>query len=256
MEKPLFWLNGASSGIGYAVAENLAKQGAALILASRSQEKLEAKKKLLEKLGAYSVETVLFDVSQKMDEGTIETHLKGRKIMGLLLNGGGPRPGPILSFTTEDMASANELLVAGPTRFLLSMLNHMVPHKSSVVAITSSAVKEPVRGLNLSAIYRAAFVVLLKNLSKEIGHMGIRINNVAPGKILTEHLEKLIQGAAQKNNTSVELEKESWEKVSALNRIGSPEEIANVIEFLLTEKSSFVNGQTIFVDGNSTESYF
>lgn len=113
-----------------------------------------------------------------------------------------------------------------------------------------------VRELNLSAIYRTAFVVLLKNLASELGETGIRINNVAPGKISTEHLENMIKAAAEKNTTSIEQEKKTWNECSVLNRMGTPQEVANVVSFLFSPDASFVNGQTIFVDGSSTKGYF
>ena len=256
LNENLFWLNGASSGIGFAVAEKLARHGASLILASRSLEKLQEKKKSLIKLGASTVEIVVFDVSKKIEEEKLSAILEGRKISGLLLNAGGPRSGKITSLIQEDFEQANQLLVAGPAQFLISMLKHMVPKKSSIVAITSSAVKEPVRELNLSAIYRTAFVVLLKNLASEIGETGVRINNVAPGKISTEHLSNMIKSLAQKNSTSIEDEEKVWSQCSVLNRMGTPQEAANVVSFLFSQESSFINGQTIFVDGSSTKSYF
>lgn len=251
----LFWLTGSSSGIGYAVAENLASKGASLIISSRSKEKLEEKKISLLKQGAHSVECVDFDVSKKMNDEKISSLLKGRQIQGLLLNASGPRSGKITSLTEEDFNNANQLILAGPSQFLLSMLPHMIPKNSSVVAITSSSVKEPVRELNLSAIYRSAFVVLLKNLAAEIGHTGIRINNVAPGKILTEHLEHMIQATALKNSTSIEEEKKIWSECSVLNRMGTPQEVASVVSFLMSPEASFINGQTILVDGSSTKGY-
>jgi 3-oxoacyl-[acyl-carrier protein] reductase len=250
----LFWITGASSGMGYAVAQDLAVKKAALIISSRSIEKLDARKKELLELGASSVETVELDLSQKKASEKIQAVLINRKISGLLLNAGGPKSGKASTLQYQDFLDANQLLVAGPANFLISMIPYMDPNNSSVVAITSSAVKEPVRELNLSAIYRSAFVVFLKNLAGEIGHLGIRVNNVAPGKIATEHLEKMIGALAQKNGISVEEETKSWSSVAALNRMGTPQEIAKVVTFLFSDEASFVNGQTILVDGLVTES--
>jgi 3-oxoacyl-[acyl-carrier protein] reductase len=255
-QQKLFWLSGASSGIGYAVAAKLASEGASLILSARSHQKLKDKQESLLQLGAHSVELMELDVANKIEEETISSFLKERKVHGLLLNAGGPKSGKITSLNYEDFIQANQLLVAGPAQFLLCMLKHMAPNQSSVVAITSSAVKEPVRELNLSAIYRTAFVVMLKNLAREMGPLGIRINNVAPGKILTEHLEKMAKMAALQKSSSLEEEMKAWEVCAAMNRMGSPEEVGNVVAFLMSPESSFISGQTIVVDGNSTQGYF
>lgn len=254
--KKLFWLTGSSSGMGYAVARDLATKGASLIISSRSLEKLNDKKNELQKLGAASVETVACDLAQEDAAQKIAKVLGSRKINGLLLNAGGPKSGAPSSLQYQDFLDANKLLVAGPAHFLISMLPYMESHNSSVVAITSTAVKEPVRELNLSAIYRSALVVFLKNLANEVGHLGIRINNVAPGKIATEHLGKMIATLAQKNGISVDEETKSWSSVAALNRMGAPEEIAKVVTFLFSDDASFISGQTILVDGCSTKSYF
>lgn len=252
----VFVLTGASSGMGLAVAESLAAKSAELVIASRSIEKLEAQKHNLEKRGARRVELVSLDMSQPNAASHVINVLGQRKIRGLLLNAGGPKSGPIAALEYQDFVSANQLLVAGPAQFLISLIAHLEPQRSSVVSITSTSVKEPVRELNLSAIYRSAFVVLLKNLASELGPKGIRINNVGPGKISTEHLEKMIQANAQKNNVSLDTEKALWEECSVLNRMGTPEEVANVIVFLMSPEASFINGQTILVDGSSTKSYF
>lgn len=252
----LFWLTGASTGMGYAIAQELASQGAHLILSSRSEEKLKLAKEALLKSGASSVEIAVIDLSQEAASDKIEKVLHGRKLNGLLLNAGGPKGGPISSLNYQDFIQANQLILAGPAQFLISMIPYFEPHQSSVVAITSTSVREPVGQLNLSAIYRSGLVVFLKNLASEVGHLGIRINNVGPGKIGTEHLEKLIGMQAEKNGISMDEEKKAWGSVAALNRIGEPQEIAKVVSFLFSSDASFVNGQTILVDGCSTKSYF
>lgn len=251
----LFLLTGASSGMGYAVACELAGRGASLIIASRSREKLQKKQSNLYDLGAKHVEIIDFDLSQIASHEKILKTLDGRKLNGLLLNAGGSKSGRILNLTHQDYLDANELLVAGPTYLLTSLIPQLEPNNSSVVAITSTTVKEPLGELNLSAIYRSALVVLLKNLAYEVGHLGIRINNVAPGKIATEHLEHMMHVNADKNKRSFEDEKKLWGAYAAGNRMGTPEEVAKVITFLMSPDASFVNGQTIVVDGCSTKSY-
>jgi 3-oxoacyl-[acyl-carrier protein] reductase len=251
----LFWLTGASSGIGYAVAKELAEKKVSLIISSRNADKMGTKIDELKLLGAHSVETVPINIANGNSKGKIIEILKGRKINGLLLNGGGYPGKKLTEHDYNDFLEGNKNILAGPAQFLLDILPYFANENSSVVAITSTSVKEPVGQLHLSAIYRTGFVVFLKNLAHEIGHTGIRINNIAPGATATEHMENLIQISSKNNNISLEESRLAWESRAALNRIGKPEEIAKVITFLLSKEASFVNGQTIFVDGCSTKSY-
>lgn len=252
----LFLLTGASSGMGFAVASELAARGASLIIASRSREKLQQRADELRAFGAKSVEIVDFDLSDIGSHKKIFEILNSRQLNGVLLNAGGSKSGRILNLTHQDFVDANELLLAGPTQLLVSLVPHLAPHNSSVVSITSTTVKEPLGELNLSAIYRTALVVLLKNLAYEVGSLGIRINNVAPGKIATEHLEHMMQTNAEKNHRTFEEEKKLWGAYASINRMGTPNEVAKVVVFLMSPEASFVNGQTIVVDGCSTKSYF
>lgn len=251
----LFWLTGASSGIGYAVAKELAEKKTHLIISSRNAENMGKKIDELKQLGAKSVETVSINLSEGNFKGKISDTLKGRKINGLLLNSGGYPGKKLTEHNYQDFLEGNKNILAGPAQFLLDMLPFMEHHNSSIVAITSTSVKEPVGELHLSAIYRTGLVIFLKNLAHEIGNTGIRINNVGPGSTATEHLENLINNVAKNNNISIEKSRAAFESKSALNRMGKPEEIAKTVCFLMSKDASFINGQTIFVDGCSTKSY-
>lgn len=254
-ENDLFWLTGASSGIGYAVAKELAQKKAQLIISSRSADKMDAKINELKQLGAKSVETISIDIALGNSKEKVARTLNGRKLNGVLINGSG-YPGKKLSdHNYNDFIEGNKNILAGPAQFVLDILPFCEEQNSSIVAITSTSVKEPVGQLHLSAIYRTGFVIFLKNLAHEIGNKGIRINNVGPGATATEHMENLVKISSKENNKSIEETKKTWEKRASLNRMGTPEEVAKVITFLMSKDASFVNGQTILVDGCSTQSY-
>ncbi|WGL61136.1 SDR family oxidoreductase [Pigmentibacter sp. JX0631] len=251
----LFWLSGASSGIGYAVAEELAKKKASIIISSRNANKISDKIGILKNLGASSIELVDLDISEDEAKNTINNTLKGRKLAGVLVNGGAYTGKKLVEYKYEDFLQSNKNILAGPAQFILNILPFCEHNNSSIVAITSTSVKEPVGLLHMSAIYRSGLVVFLKNLAHEIGHTGIRINNVGPGSTATEHIEHLIESSAITTNTNAEIIRKNFESRSALNRMADPSEIAKVVTFLFSKDASFINGQTILVDGCSTRSY-
>lgn len=254
-EKQLYWLCGASSGIGFAVAEELAQKKAKLIISSRHADNMKEKREKLKSLGALSVETVNLDISEDHSKEIIKNILKKRKVNGVLINGGGYPGKKLLEHNYQDFLQGNKNMLAGPAQFILNILPYCEQNNSSIVAITSTSVKEPVGLLNLSAIYRTGLVIFLKNLAHEIGNTGIRINNVGPGSTATEHIEKLITHSANLSNSPTEEIRKNFEKRSALQRMAAPSEIAKVVTFLFSQDASYINGQTILVDGCSTRSY-
>jgi 3-oxoacyl-[acyl-carrier protein] reductase len=250
-----FWLSGASSGLGYAVAEALADRGASLILSSRTAGAMGERVKALETRGAAHVETLDLDITDPAAGARAKKHLGGRTLRGLLVNGGGARSGKTTSLAHEDFVKANEILLAGPASFMLALVPSMETPGGSVVAITSAAVREPVGELNLSAIYRSGLVVLLKNLARELAPVGVRVNNVAPGFTATDHVMDLAEKAAHAQSRATTDVTREWASGSAMGRMGEPEEIAHVVRFLFSREASFVTGQTILADGCSTRSY-
>ena len=121
-ENDLFWLTGASSGIGYAVAKELAQKNVRLIISSRSADKMDSKIDELKNLGANSVETISIDISQGTAKEKINKTLNGRKLNGVLINGSG-YPGKKLSdHNYHDFLEGNKNILAGPAQFVLDIL--------------------------------------------------------------------------------------------------------------------------------------
>jgi 3-oxoacyl-[acyl-carrier protein] reductase len=120
-----------------------------------------------------------------------------------------------------------------------------------LIAITSLTVKQPVDQLVLSNAVRAGVVGLVKSLANEFGKDGILVNNVGPGYTATARLKELARTQAEVAGVSEEEIFRRWATGSPLNRIARPEEVADAIVWLASERASFITGQTILVDGGA-----
>lgn len=239
-------LTGASSGIGFAVARRLAEEGYVLILGSRRPEEAVDK---LQAMGA-TVVGVAGDLAEEQTARLLiaEAERLGR-LDALFLNHGGPPIKSVLEVADEEWESYFRLMVMGPMRlFRLSVPLFRKNGGGRVVAVTSYTAKSPYPGIVLSNALRAALVNALKTAALELGREGILINLVAPGYILTDRIREWNESyAAQEGTSPEEIARRSTEGIP-LGRYGTPDEIAEVIAFLLT-KNSYVSGQQLLVDG-------
>ena len=227
---------GASSGLGLASAESLAREGANVAMLARRRDLLEEN---ATRIGALAVPG---DVRDAEDVGravaaTVDA-FGGVDIV--VWNGGGPPPGPAVEVTDESIRSALELLVVPAVR----LVGHCLPHlerspAGRIVGITSLAAKEPTAHLALSNAIRPGLTGWFKTLASELGPKGITVNCVAPGRIATARLEELY-GEAPGPEVFAEI---------PLGRWGTPEEFGDVVCFLASDRARYVSGTTVVVDG-------
>jgi 3-oxoacyl-[acyl-carrier protein] reductase len=242
----------SSEGIAYAAAESFAAEGARLAMCSRDGEKLnKAAEEIRARHGA-EVLTEPFDVTDAAAVQRFVDHVAERfgGVDVCVTNAGGPPAKMFLETTSEEWQRAVDLNLMSIVHFARAVLPYMQKKKwGRIVTITSVSVRQPVYDLVYSNAVRAGVLGLVKSLSNEFGKDGITVNNVAPGYTVTERLKDLAAKRAKEAGVSDSEYLKSMGAEAALGRVGQPEEIADAIVWLASDRASYITGQTLLVDG-------
>lgn len=243
----------SSKGLGRAVAEELAAEGARVVLCARGAEALEATRQALRADGA-DVVAVQADLSDPLEvERVIAAGVDAFGPIDILVtNTGGPPPGPFESHTPEDWRQAVRQNLDSVLNLTRGVLPDMKERRwGRIVNVTSVAVKQPVDGLILSNSIRAAVTGFAKTLANETAAFGVTVNNVMPGYTRTERLDQLATDIAERTGGTPDEAFAAWESQVPMGRVGEPRELAAVVAFLASERASYITGTSIAVDGGA-----
>ncbi len=249
---------GASSkGLGKAIALGLAQEGAKVAICARNSGTLEETATHIRNATGSEVLAVPTDVS-KLDQvetliGKVLSHFGGIDI--LVNNAGGPRAGRFDDLLEEDYHTAVHLNLMSTINLCRSVVPIMRRRGSGrIINLTSVSVKQPVDGLMLSNMARTGVIGFAKTLATELAPDNILVNNVCPGIIFTDRIKQLATVRAEEAGISYEATLEKMTADIPLGRIGDPEEFANLVVFLASEKASYITGTTIQADGGMVKS--
>ena len=245
LDNKSFVVGGASSGLGRAVAEQLVAEGARVLLVARNADALQ---EVAQELGNQA-HTCAADVSTTSGVDKVAAVAVDHfgTLDGVLVNAGGPPFGPTLELTDEQWLDAFRLLIGGPVRLLRALASQM-NEGASVLFITSSSVREPIKDLDASNVLRPGVAALVKCLAKELGPR-IRFNSMAPGRIDTARSRSLDEARAADFGISTEEQRSNVSQGIPLGRYGEPAELGKAAAFLLSPAASYITGVSLQVDG-------
>ncbi|MBS1620329.1 MAG: SDR family oxidoreductase [Bacteroidetes bacterium] len=245
---------GSTQGIGLAIAEELALQGAHCTLMARNEASLQSVIGILDSSLRQQHNYLVADFS-KPDEvkNVIELHVKDHPVHILVNNTGGPPAGPAMEVSENDFLKAmNQHLICNHILARAVIPSMKKEGNGRIINIISSSVRIPIHNLMVSNTTRAAVASWAKTLSNEVGQFNITVNSILPGFISTGRLDQLIEGNAKRRNSSRDKIIEEMITTIPLKRFGDPSEIGAIVAFLASPAASYINGVSIPVDGGKT----
>ncbi len=243
-------VTGASQGIGRATALRLAKDFSGLVLAARNGEAL---KEVAAEVKSSGAEPLTFGLDLSSRESA-ETLIKGTldrfgRIDALLNIAGAVPQIDLFEMTDEQWRAGLELKLHGARRLTILGWEALKASKGSVVLISGSAALDPKPGFAAVATINAAIIALAKAFAEQGIKDGIQVNSVVPGPVMTGRRRSFIEKWAPAHGMTVEEATKKFPEEAGICRYGEPEEIAELMAFLVSPAAKWLTGASVRIDG-------
>ena len=247
----------SSKGLGRAIATELAKEGANVMLTSRDRHQLEQTREAIAKVAVGKIAAHPCDITRANEIAALVRNTRERigPVDILINNAGGPPGGGFEQLDDAAWQGAFELNLLSYVRLVREVLPDLKQAGGRIINVTSSSIKQPIPGLLLSNVFRMGLLGFGKSLAEELAPYNILVNTVAPGRISTDRTAYLDQLKADKRGVPVEQVMDEARQAIPLKRYGDPVEFARVVTFLASGASSYMTGSTIMVDGGMVKAY-
>ena len=245
-------VTGASKGIGRAVAEELAREGASVVITARTEQQLEDTAREITAMTKQDILAVAGDMSKSEDvERAVKTALGKFGRIDILITCAGSSPGGLLEELTEDqwMASLN-LKFMGYVRSVRAVIPHMRERgEGAIVLVVGNDGLKPSYWEMTAGVANAADINFASSVAEQYGRYGVRINTVNPGPVNTDRWDGLEKAFAR--DKKVDQAKAHELAISSIpfHRICEPQEVASLVVFLASPRAAFINGAHIPIDG-------
>lgn len=245
----------SSRGLGRACAHTLSAEGAKVTICARNERALRSTADDIAREIGNEVLAIVTDLTSARDcrrvvEETVD-FFGGLHV--LVTNSGGPPAGYFFEFDDNEWYRAVDLTLMSAVRLVRAAVPHMQAQKwGRIVNLVSCTVKEPLDNLVLSNSIRAGVIGLAKTLANQLGADNITVNNVCPAYTVTERIQELAEDTASRTGKSVDQVIKEYAQPAPLGRLGTPEELADLVAFLASERAGYITGQSIAFDGGRT----
>ncbi len=238
----------SSKGLGFACAQQLAREGVEIVMVARGQEALEAAAQRIRDETGSTVTTVACDITTPEGRAKVLAVCPDPDI--LVTNAGGPKPGNFREWTREDWISAVDANMLTPIEMIRATVDTMIARKfGRIVNITSASVKMPIEILGLSNGARAGLTGFVSGLARQTVAHNVTINNLLPGPFATDRLLQTAERLAHDSGKTIDQVMTARKAAVPAGRFGEPEEFGQACAFLCSAKAGFMSGQNLVMDG-------